>query len=200
MIIDPGNGEPLDLVLASASPRRSELLRQIGVTFRVVPADVDEAVRPGEKPADYVVRLARAKAVEVMSREGGALPVLGSDTAVILDGDILCKPRDRADAERMLGRLSGRTHEVFSAVALALSPERVLHRLNVTRVTFAELEPEWIRAYCATGDPMDKAGAYGVQGRAAEKISRIEGSFYGVMGLPLFETSQLLEAAKCYSG
>jgi septum formation protein len=135
-----------------------------------------------------------------MSRQGAALPVLGSDTAVILDGDILCKPRDRADAEQMLGRLSGRTHEVFSAVALALSPERVLHRLNVTRVTFAELEPEWIRAYCATGDPMDKAGAYGVQGRAAEKISRIEGSFYGVMGLPLFETSQLLEAAKCYSG
>jgi len=200
MNIDPGNGEPLDLVLASASPRRSELLRQIGVRFRVVPADVDETVRPGEKPADYVVRLARAKAAEVMSRAGDALPVLGSDTAVILDGDILCKPLDRADAERMLGRLSGRTHEVFSAVALALSPERVLDRLNVTRVTFAELEPEWIRAYCETGDPMDKAGAYGVQGRAAEKISHIEGSFYGVMGLPLFETSQLLEAAKCYSG
>lgn len=200
MNIVPDNGEPLDLVLASASPRRSELLRQIGVTFRVVPADVDETVLPGEKPADYVVRLARAKAAEVMSREGAALPVLGSDTAVILGGDILCKPLDRPDAERMLGRLSGRTHEVFSAVALALSPERVLDRLNVTRVTFAELEPEWIRAYCETGDPMDKAGAYGVQGRAAEKISRIEGSFYGVMGLPLFETSQLLEAAKCYSG
>ena len=200
MNIDPGNGEYPDLVLASASPRRRELLRQIGVTFRVVPADVDETVLPGETPADYVVRLARAKALEVMRREGGALPVLGSDTAVILDGDILCKPLDRADAERMLGRLSGRTHEVFSAVALALSPERVLDRLNVTRVTFAELEPAWIRAYCETGDPMDKAGAYGVQGRAAEKISRIEGSFYGVMGLPLFETSQLLEAAKCYSG
>ena len=200
MNIDPGNGEYPDLVLASASPRRRELLRQIGVTFRVAPADVDETVLPGETPADYVVRLARAKALEVMRREGGALPVLGSDTAVILDGEILCKPLDRADAERMLGRLSGRTHEVFSAVALALSPERVLDRLNVTRVTFAELEPAWIRAYCETGDPMDKAGAYGVQGRAAEKISRIEGSFYGVMGLPLFETSQLLEAAKCYSG
>lgn len=200
MTIDPGNGESLDLVLASASPRRRELLRQIGVRFRVVPADVDETVLAAETPAEYVVRLARAKALEVMRREGGALPVLGSDTAVILDGDILCKPLDRADAERMLGRLSGRTHEVFSAVALALSPERVLERLNVTRVTFAELEPAWIRAYCETGDPMDKAGAYGVQGRAAEKISRIEGSFYGVMGLPLFETSQLLEAAKCYSG
>jgi septum formation protein len=200
MNIDPDYGESPELVLASASPRRRELLRQIGVTFRVVPADVDETVRPGETPAEYVVRLARAKALEVMRREGGALPVLGSDTAVILDGDILCKPLDRADAEQMLGRLSGRTHEVFSAVALAQSPERVLDRLNVTRVTFAELEPAWIRAYCETGDPMDKAGAYGVQGRAAEKISRIEGSFYGVMGLPLFETSQLLEAAKCYSG
>lgn len=197
---DPGKAESLDLVLASASPRRRELLQQIGVAFRVVPADVDETVLPGEPPADYVVRLARAKALEVMRREGGGLPVLGSDTAVILDGDILCKPLDRAEAEAMLGRLSGRTHEVYSAVALALSPERVLDRLNVTRVTFAELEPEWIRAYCDTGDPMDKAGAYGVQGRAAERISRIEGSFYGVMGLPLFETSQLLEAAKCYSG
>ena len=197
---DPGKVETPDLVLASASPRRRELLRQIGVSFRVVPANVDETVRPAEPPADYVVRLARDKALAVMRREGGGLPVLGSDTAVILDGDILCKPRDRAEAEAMLGRLSGRTHEVYSAVALALSPERVLDRLNVTRVTFAELEPEWIRAYCETGDPMDKAGAYGVQGRAAEKISRIEGSFYGVMGLPLFETSQLLEAAKCYSG
>jgi septum formation protein len=197
---DHGNGEALDLVLASASPRRRELLRQIGVKFRVVPADVDETVRPGERPAEYVVRLARAKALEVLRREGQGLPVLGSDTSVILDGDILCKPLDRADAERMLGLLSGRTHEVYSAVALALSPEQVLERLNVTRVTFAELEPAWIRAYCASGDPMDKAGAYGVQGRAAEKISNIEGSFYGVMGLPLFETSQLLEAAKCYSG
>jgi septum formation protein len=200
MSIDPGNGGSPHLVLASASPRRRELLHQIGVRFRAVPADVDESVRPAETPAEYVLRLARAKALEVMRREGQALPVLGSDTAVILDGDILCKPLDRRDAERMLGRLSGRTHEVFSAVALALSPERVLDRLNVTRVTFAELEPAWIRAYCETGDPMDKAGAYGVQGRAAEKISRIEGSFYGVMGLPLFETSQLLEAAKCYSG
>ena len=200
MTNDPGKGETLDLVLASASPRRRELLQQIGVAFRVAPADVDESVRPGESPADYVVRLARAKALESMHREGASLPVLGSDTAVILDGDILCKPADREEAERMLRRLSGRTHEVYSAVALALSPDYVLDRLNVTRVTFAELEPEWIRAYCETGDPMDKAGAYGVQGRAAEKISRIEGSFYGVMGLPLFETSQLLEAAKCYSG
>jgi septum formation protein len=190
----------IDLLLASASPRRHELLAQIGLRFRVVVAAVDEAVLDGESAEDYVLRLARAKALEVFEREGGDVPVLGADTAVILDGNILCKPRDRSEAEAMLGRLSGRTHEVYSAVAVATGPERVLDALNVTRVTFARLEPEWIASYCATGDPMDKAGAYGVQGRAAERISRIEGSFSGVMGLPLFETSQLLEAVKCYSG
>lgn len=191
---------PVDLVLASASPRRQELLAQIGLNFRVVVADVDETVRDGEAPADYVVRLARAKALEVLRREGDGLPVLGADTAVILGSEILCKPADREEAEYMLGRLSGRSHEVYSAVAVAVSENEVLDRLNVTRVTFAELEPDWIRSYIDTGDPMDKAGSYGVQGRAAARISRIEGSFSGVMGLPLFETSQLLEAAKCYSG
>lgn len=188
------------LVLASASPRRRELLSQVGVSFRVVVADVDESVLPGESPEEYVVRLARAKALEVMRREGGSLPVLGADTAVILGGDILCKPRSRAEAEAMLGRLSGNTHEVYSAVAVAAGEGRVFDKLNITKVTFAPLEPEWIASYCDTGDPMDKAGAYGVQGRAAERISHIEGSFSGVMGLPLFETSQLLEAVKCYSG
>lgn len=188
-----------DLVLASASPRRRELLAQIGIRFRVVIADVDESVRAGETPADYVVRLARAKALEVMRRENGALPVMGADTAVILDGAILGKPRDREEAKAMLNRLSGNTHEVYSAVAVAVSENQVLDRLNITRVSFAELEPEWIESYCDTGDSMDKAGAYGVQGRAAERISRIEGSFSGVMGLPLFETSQLLESIKCYS-
>ncbi|MGD8346478.1 MAG: Maf family protein [Lysobacterales bacterium] len=189
----------IDLVLASASPRRRELLAQIGLRFRVVVADVDEAVKDGESPDDYVLRLARVKALEVLKREGGDAPVLGADTAVILDDEILCKPRDRSEAETMLGRLSARTHEVYSAVAVATGPHRVLDRLNVTRVTFAPLEPEWIASYCDTGDPMDKAGAYGVQGRAAARIERIEGSFSGVMGLPLFETSQLLEAVKCYS-
>ena len=187
------------LILASASPRRRELLQQIGLRFRVVVAAVDESVLEGESPADYVVRLARAKALEVQQREDVSLPVLGSDTAVILDGDILCKPGSRDEAEAMLGRLSGNTHEVYSAVAVVATNGEVFDRLNITRVTFAELEPSWIRSYVDTGDPMDKAGAYGVQGRAAERISRIEGSFSGVMGLPLFETSQLLEAAKCYS-
>lgn len=194
--------EEPDLVLASASPRRRELLRQIGVRFRVAPADVDETVRPDESPGDYVVRLAREKALAILRRANDGLPVLGADTSVILDGNILGKPVCRDDAAHMLGRLSGATHEVFSAVAIALTDEdggeRVFDRLNVTRVTFAALEPEWIEAYIATGDPMDKAGAYGVQGRAAERICRIEGSFSGVMGLPLYETAQLLETAQCY--
>jgi len=188
-----------DLVLGSASPRRRELLAQIGIRFRVVVADVDESVLAGETPAEYVVRLARAKALEVMRHEGDALPVMGADTAVILDGAILGKPRDREEARAMLSRLSGNTHEVYSAVALAVSENQVVDRLNITRVSFAELEPEWIESYCDTGDSMDKAGAYGVQGRAAERINRIEGSFSGVMGLPLYETSQLLESIKCYS-
>ncbi len=165
----------------------------------MVVADVDESVLAGESPAAYVVRLARAKAEEVMRREGDALPVLGADTAVILDGAILGKPRDREEAKAMLNLLSGNTHEVYSAVAVAVSENQVLDRLNITRVSFADLGSEWIESYCDTGDSMDKAGAYGVQGRAAERISRIEGSFSSVMGLPLFETAQLLESIKCYS-
>lgn len=188
-----------DLILASASPRRRELLAQIGIAFRVVVADVDETVRHGEKPADYVVRLARAKALEVLRREKPGLPVLGSDTSVVLGTDILGKPADRDEARAMLKRLSGNTHEVYSAVAVAVNEDQVYDRLNITRVTFAPLEAEWIESYCDTGDSMDKAGAYGVQGRAAERISRIEGSFSGVMGLPLFETAQLLETVKCYA-
>lgn len=187
------------VILASASPRRHELLAQIGVRFRVVVADVDESVLPGESPADYVVRVARDKALAVREREGGSLPVLGADTSVVLGHDILGKPADPDEASAMLRRLSGRVHEVFSAVALALPSGEVRDRLNVTRVTFATLDPAWIAAYCRTGDPMDKAGAYGVQGRAAEKITRIEGSFFGVMGLPLCETAELLRAAEVLS-
>lgn len=200
MTAESENHERHDLVLGSASPRRRELLRQIGLRFQVAPADVDEAVRPGEPPGDYVLRLARAKALAVLRRDRSPLPVLGADTSVVLDGEILGKPADRGEATAMLKRLSGNTHEVYSAVAVALgAPERVFDSLNVTRVTFAPLEAEWIQAYIDTGDPMDKAGAYGVQGHAAERISRIEGSFSGVMGLPLFETAQLLETARCYS-
>ena len=184
------------MVLASASPRRRELLHQIGIVFRVVAADIEEIPVAEEKPGDFVLRMAREKALEVMRREGAGLPVLGSDTAVILDGQILGKPVDRGDAIAMLSSLSGKTHEVFSAVAVAVSETKIHEALNVTRVTFSRLEPDWIESYCDTGDPMDKAGAYGVQGKAAEKISRIEGSFYGVMGLPLYETAQLLKRAE----
>ena len=187
------------LILAYSSPRRSELLRQVGVEFRVVVADVDESVIPGEAPADYVLRVARDKVLAVQRREAGALPVLGADTTVVLEGCILGKPGDRTEAAAMLARLSGRTHEVYSAVALARGPRGVEHRLSVTRVTFAQLEPGWIETYIDTGDPMDKAGAYGVQGRAAAKIVRIDGSFSGVMGLPLFETCELLRCAEVLS-
>ena len=188
--------EKPSIVLASASPRRRDLLQQIGINFRVVVAAIEEQPLPDEKPGDFVLRMAREKALEVMQREGAGLPVLGADTAVILDGRILGKPVNRNDAIAMLSKLSGKTHEVYSAVAVAVSEIEIHRVLNVTRVTFSNLEPDWIESYCDTGDPMDKAGAYGVQGKAAEKISRIEGSFYGVMGLPLFETAQLLKRAE----
>jgi len=182
-------------VLASASPRRRELLRQIGVAFRVDVAEIMEKPIPGELPRDFVLRMAREKAFEVMRRQADQLPVLGADTAVILQSRILGKPASRDEATEMLKSLSGKTHEVFSAVAVAVSKSEIFEALNVSRVTFSELEPEWIESYIESGDPMDKAGAYGVQGKAGEKISRIEGSFYGVMGLPLYETAQLLKRA-----
>ena len=184
------------LILASASPRRHELLQQLGVDFEIIVADIDETPTVGEQPGEFVLRMAREKALEVLCREKRGLPVLGSDTAVILDETILGKPVDRTDAVRMLEALSGRTHQVFSAVAIAIGENEVLEALNITRVTFADLDTVWIEAYCDTGDPMDKAGAYGVQNKAGEKISRIEGSFYGVMGLPLYETVKLLKRAK----
>lgn len=184
------------LILASASPRRHELLQQLGVDFEIIVADIDETPSAGEQPGEFVLRMAREKALEVLCREKRGLPVLGSDTAVILDETILGKPVDRTDAVRMLEALSGRTHQVFSAVAIAIGENEVLEALNITRVTFADLDTAWIDAYCDTGDPMDKAGAYGVQNKAGEKISRIEGSFYGVMGLPLYETAKLLKRAK----
>lgn len=184
------------IILASASPRRRELLRQIGVEFSVMVSDTDESVLDGEAPHDYAVRVAREKVLAVFRHEGPPCPVLGADTAVVLDDCILGKPASRGEARDMLMRLSGRTHEVYSAVALAIDAERILDALNVSRVTFDRLDGTWIESYLDTGDSMDKAGAYGVQGRAAEKISRIEGSFSGVMGLPLFETSQLLHRAE----
>jgi len=191
-----GESQNPRIVLASASPRRRALLQQIGVAFRVDVADITEMPLQGELPGEFVLRMAREKALEVLRRQPGHLPVLGADTAVILEGRILGKPADSAEASQMLNCLSGKTHEVFSAVVVAVSESEIHEALNVSRVTFAELEPGWIETYIGTGDPMDKAGAYGVQGKAAEKISRIEGSFYGVMGLPLYETAQLLKRAQ----
>ena len=183
------------LILASSSPRRRELLNQIGMAYQAIVADIDESVRPGEDAGDYVCRMAREKALEVQRRDGVTVSVLGADTAVVVNGRILGKPVDREDAFRMLEGLSGRTHEVWSAVALVSPGGGLRERLNITRVTFSELDRAWIGRYCDSGEPMDKAGAYGVQGTAALKISHIEGSYSGVMGLPLHETAEILQEA-----
>ena len=182
--------------LASASPRRRELLQQIGVSFRVVGTAVDEAIRPGESAPAYVLRLAAAKtdAGWQSSRDASEAAVLAADTAVILGGRILGKPADRQDAEDMLRQLSGRTHEVLTAVALRTG-NGVLTRISRSEVTFRNLAAGEIQAYWETGEPGDKAGAYAIQGRAAVFIADLRGSYSGVMGLPLFETAELLSGA-----
>jgi septum formation protein len=187
---------PADFVyLASASPRRRELLQQIGVPFRLVGTHVDETPLPGEAPAAYVSRLASAKAdAGWLSRSAANAPVLAADTAVVLDGDILGKPRDKDDAERMLLQLSGRTHEVLTAVAVrseAGNQIKVSHSL----VTFRTVAAAEAGAYWNTGEPHDKAGAYAIQGYGAIFIADLRGSYSGVMGLPLFETAELLKSA-----
>ena len=181
----------VQLYLASRSPRRQELLRQVGVRFAIVTAGVEERRRPGQSPADYAVATALAKARA--ARAPGPQPVLGADTDVVIDGEILGKPADRAQALSMLQRLAGRTHEVYSGVAL-VQGAREQAALSVTRVTFGPISAAQAAAYWDTGEPADKAGAYGIQGRGARFVQRIEGSYSGVMGLPLYETVQLLEA------
>lgn len=183
------------IILASSSPRRWELLRQIGVAYEVIVAAIDESIRDGEETREYVCRMAREKAMAIHRRDGVQVPVMGADTTVVVNGRILGKPVDRDDAIRMLERLSGRTHEVWSAVALVLPGGKLFERLNITRVTFSVLDRAWIESYCDNGEPMDKAGAYGVQGIAAQKISHMEGSYSGVMGLPLYETAEILQQA-----
>jgi septum formation protein len=182
--------------LASGSPRRRELLQQIGVSFRVVGTTVDEAVQPAETAPAYVVRLAAAKAEAGWTRSRGAhpAPVLAADTAVVLDGKILGKPADRQDAEGMLRQLSGRTHEVLTAVALRTAAG-LQSRMSRSEVTFRAIAAAEARAYWETGEPRDKAGAYAIQGRAAVFVADLRGSFSGVMGLPLFETAELLHEA-----
>jgi nucleoside triphosphate pyrophosphatase len=179
--------------LASVSPRRRELLSQIGVPYTVVGAHIDETAHAGESPRDYVLRMARQKALTVRER-GERLPVLAADTTVVLDDVIYGKPRDRADGIAMLGRLSARTHGVLTAVAVA-DARGVDLRLSVSTVRFRGLTPEECAAYWDTGEPCDKAGGYAVQGAAAVFIESLSGSYSGVMGLPLFETAELLRAA-----
>jgi septum formation protein len=188
------------LCLASMSPRRRELLGQIGVAHVVSAAHVDEAARPAEAAADYVVRMARAKALAVHERDG-KLPVLAADTTVVVDGLICGKPTDEAEAVAMLQRLSGRSHQVLTAVALATA-DGVAFRLSASEVRFRRLSREECLAYWRTGEPRDKAGGYAVQGRGAVFIEHLSGSYSGVMGLPLFETAQLLAAAgiACWQG
>jgi septum formation protein len=183
------------IYLASASPRRSALLDQIAVAHRVQPVDVDETALATEPAGEYVRRLAVLKAETLWQKLAPPLrqPVLGADTAVVLDKVILGKPRDEQDCLRMLGLLSARTHQVFTAVALRAS-DGCESRVNVSEVTFRELSDDEIRRYWRTGEPADKAGAYAVQGRAALFIERIAGSYSGIMGLPLFETGELLAA------
>jgi nucleoside triphosphate pyrophosphatase len=181
------------LTLASESPRRRELLEQIGVAHVVSAADIDEAVHEGEAPADYVVRMACAKACAVRARNPG-LPVLAADTTVVVDGLVLGKPRDRADGLAMLGWLSGRSHQVLTAVALA-SASGISFRLSASEVRMRAVTPAECAAYWETGEPRDKAGGYAIQGRGALFIEQLSGSYSGVMGLPLYETGQLLAAA-----
>lgn len=179
------------LCLASASPRRADLLRQIGVEFFVRSADVDESRLPGELINDYVVRIAIAKADAVTRAVDPSARVLAADTAIEIDGQVLGKPRDAEDAIRMLNLLSGRSHRVLSSVVVALGARREA-RLSCTSVRFKQLTPYEIERYAASDEPFDKAGAYAIQGRAAIFISEICGSYSGVMGLPLFETAELL--------
>jgi septum formation protein len=192
---------PTDFVyLASGSPRRRELLQQIGVPFRVVGAAVDETVCAGEQPAAYVARLAAAKADLGWARNRDAIdgPVLAADTSVVLDAKILGKPADREDAEAMLRQLSGRTHEVLTAVALR-TVDGLRSRISRSEVTFRHIAAAEVRAYWETGEPCDKAGAYAIQGRAAVFIAELRGSYSGVMGLPLFETAEILSEAGLWS-
>ena len=186
------------LILASASPRRRELLTQAGFNFRVHPAHIPEDLQAGEDPIAYVTRLAREKARAVYDQLAAAEPriaVLGADTTVTLDNHILGKPEDAADAARMLRLLSGSTHRVITGVSL-VSAVGVQTAAEVTAVQFLTLSDAEIEAYVATGEPMDKAGAYAIQGRAARWIPRIEGCYFNVVGLPIALVATLLEGSR----
>lgn len=183
------------IYLASRSPRRRDLLNQLGVRFAVLDVAIDETPRAGEPPAALARRLATGKAEAGRARlDRATVPVLGADTIVVLDEEVLGKPRDRADARELLGRLSGRCHQVLSAVALAHADGTAV-RLSESRVCFRDLSSDECDAYAATGEPLDKAGGYAIQGRAAAFVRDLKGSYSCVVGLPLYETAELLHEA-----
>jgi septum formation protein len=185
-------GVPNFIHLASASPRRSELLRQLGVRCDIHPADIDESLQPDEAPSAYVERLALEKARAALASIGTPrAPVLAADTTVVLDAGILGKPRDRDDAIAMLSRLSGRCHEVLTAIAV-VDAARAETAVNRSTVQFRRIESDEIDAYWRSGEPADKAGAYAIQGIGAIFVEELHGSYTGVMGLPLFETARIL--------
>jgi len=186
--------KPNFIYLASASPRRCELLSQLGMNYEQIPADIDETPGQGENPRDYVLRMALEKARAAEKRlDGEHVPVLGADTSVVVDGMILGKPDDEAGAAKMLRRLSATTHKVISAVAV-VGGGREATEVSVTTVKFRKITEAEITAYWASGESADKAGGYAIQGLGAVFIESIQGSYSGVMGLPLFETSCLLES------
>lgn len=187
------SGRPHTLILASASPRRAELLTRLDLAFDVIAADIDEATKGQEQPPDHAVRIASTKAASV-ARRFPDRPVLGADTIVVVGDAILGKPRDDAEARAMLGRLSGRTHAVLTALALHFRGRLFVH-LEQARVTFAPAPDELLDWYVTTGEPTDKAGAYAVQGRAALFIERVEGNVQAVVGLPLAALPGLLRQA-----
>ncbi len=190
----------MKLILASASPRRRELLAQAGYSFTVAAADIDESLRNGEAPDAYVVRLALEKARAIFARHSSdaivdsPLVVLGADTCVVCDGEILGKPSDASDAKRMLALLSGRTHLVHTGIAV-LTHREAATAVETTAVVFVEIPEAELELYCNTTEPLDKAGAYGIQGYAARWIPRIEGCYFNVMGLPIARTVKLIQAA-----
>jgi septum formation protein len=189
---------PPELVLASASPRRRQLLGRAGIPFRVVPADIDEAARPGETPRELVLRLAGEKARAVAAKLGAGPPrlVLGSDTIVVIGEDVLGKPRDPADAVALLGRILGRTHSVLTGVALLDERSGLLRsRCVASQVVMRAASAAEVRVYVAGGEPLDKAGAYALQGEGRKFVERVIGSETNVIGLPLDETLALLREA-----
>ena len=181
----------MDLILASASPRRRELLEHIGLSFDVIPAAGPETPPAGASAGETAAALSRAKAEEIARDHPGSV-VIGADTVVEIDGAILGKPRDEADAARMLGLLSGREHRVYTGVTVIRDGKSV-SRWEETKVFFRKMTEREIAAYIATGEPMDKAGAYGYQGRAGLFVEKIEGDFFNVVGLPLCRLGQMLE-------